>query len=187
MGVFDNNPLYGSFTFGGGYSATGSPKLPTTYLADFLFRHFQRLLSGNYFEAHLRQTIESAYVQDDWKVLPNLTLNLGLRWEYGSPYSEQNNLISNWDPASQTVFTINPTVTTANAAHGITPTAGIGVYGKTLINPDLNDFAPRIGFAYAPFRSALSVADSALAMCTTRAQAPATSPPLTPRRRNLQP
>ena len=77
-------------------------------------------------------------------------MNLGLRWEYGSPYSEQNNYVSNWDPASQTVFTINPTVTTANAAHGITPTSGSGVYGKTLVNPDLSDFAPRVGFACAP-------------------------------------
>lgn len=148
MGVFDNNPPYGSFTFGGSYSSPS--KVADAYWADFLFGTSSSYALAAAFEAHLRQSLDSAYVQDDWKVMPNLTLNLGLRWEYGSPYSEENNLVSNWDPSSQTVFTINPTVTTANAAHGITPTTGSGVYGKTLMNPDLNDFAPRIGFAFAP-------------------------------------
>ena len=148
MGVFDNNPPYGSFSYGGGYSAAGGTKVADHYWADFLFGTTSAYALAGAFEAHLRQTLDSAYVQDDWKVRPNLTLNLGLRWEYGSPYSELNNYISNWDPASQTVITINPKATAGN---GITPTTGNGVYGKTLVNPDLTDFAPRIGFAYAPF------------------------------------
>ena len=169
MGVLDNNPLYGSFAYAGGYSAcvagtvipgvgtcsgaAGTPvalstaKVADTYFADFLFGTTSAYALANFFEAHLRQTIESAYAQDDWKVLPNLTLNLGLRWEYGSPYSEQNNFVSNWDPISQTVLTLAPG---AVAGNGITPAHGSGVYGKTLTDPDLNDFAPRIGFAYAP-------------------------------------
>ena len=169
MGVLDNNPLYGSFTYGGGYSAcpaatvipgvgtctkgNANPALNSTvvadtYFADFLFGTTSAYSLANYFEAHLRQTIESVYAQDDFKMMRNLTLNLGLRWEYGSPYSEQHNYVSNWDPGSQTVFTINPNAT---AVTGITPMpAGSGVYGKTLINPDLSDLAPRVGFAYSP-------------------------------------
>src|SRR6202034_1120700 len=72
--------------------------------------------------------------------------NVGLRWEYGEPYNELYNRVSNWDPASQTVFTTTPG---AVAGNGITPVSYGGTYGKTLVNPDYTDFGPRVGFAYA--------------------------------------
>jgi hypothetical protein len=147
MGVSDNNPLFGSFTYGGAYSNDGGANVSDTYWADFLFGTTSAYSAANVYEAHLRQTLESAYAQDDWKVLPNLTLNLGLRWEYGSPYSDQKNNVSNFDPITQTVLTTTPG---AVAGPSVTPVSAGGVYGKTLVNPDWNDFAPRVGFAYAP-------------------------------------
>lgn len=147
MAVNDNNPLYGSWTYGSAYSnTTGGSSVADNYWADFLFGTTTSYQLANYFVAHLRQEMHSAYAQDDWKVLPNLTLNLGLRWEYGSPYSEQHNYISNFDPVSQSVLTLSPG---AVAGNGITPVSGDGVYGKTLVNPDLKDFGPRVGFAWA--------------------------------------
>ena len=90
--------------------------------------------------------MHSIYAQDDWKVNSSLTLNLGLRWEYGSPYSDLYNRISNFDPMTQTVLTTTPG---AIAGNGITLYSGNGTYGKTLVNPDHRDFGPRLGFAYA--------------------------------------
>ena len=172
MAVSDNNPLFGSFTYGGGYSAcpagtvvpgigtcsaaTGTaPALTTsavsdTYFADFLFGTTSAYSAANVFTAHLRQTFNSAYAQDDWKALPNLTLNLGLRWEYGSPYSEANDYLSNFNPATQQVDTINKlAVQGAGGVVNVLQNAS-GIEGKTQVNPDYTDFAPRLGFSFAP-------------------------------------
>ena len=54
-----------------------------------------------------------------------------MRWEYGSPYCEQNNYTSNFDPISQTLLMLSPG---AVAGNGITPTSGSGVYCHTLVD-----------------------------------------------------
>ena len=162
MAVNDNNPLYGSFTFGGGTSVCNANTVTTcpknsagaafttpvadNYFADFLFGNTSAYQLANYFVAHLTKNMHSLYAQDDWKVLPSLTLNLGLRWEYGSPYGELHGNSSNFDPVTQTVLTTAPG---AVAGNGITPVSLGGTYGKTLVNPDFKDFGPRIGFAYS--------------------------------------
>ena len=164
MAVNDNNPLYGSFSYSGGYSlcpstTVGGVKVTVNanctsinaavtdnYWAEFLFGTADNYSLANLFVAHLRQTIQSTYAQDDWKILPKLTLNLGLRWEYGSPSRGRQILLSNFDPVSQTVLTITPGYAQTSS---VTPVSAGGVYGKTLINPDFADFGPRLGFAYA--------------------------------------
>jgi outer membrane receptor protein involved in Fe transport len=69
------------------------------------------------------------FVQDDWKVTPRLTLNLGLRYEYLGVFREQYNRLSNFVPASGLVR--------------------VGEGGlDNLYEPDYNNFAPRLGFAF---------------------------------------
>ena len=98
MAVNDNNPLYGSFTYGGGYSNAGGSTVSDTYWADFLFGTTNAYSLANYYVAHLRRTCTTSMRRTTGRSVPNLTLNLGLRWEYGSPYSDLYNHISNFDP-----------------------------------------------------------------------------------------
>ena len=144
MEVQDSNPLYGSFTFGKGYSAIGAP-VADSYWADFLFGTTNNYALATYFKAHLLTSTDSVYAQDDWKIGSKLTLNLGLRWEYGAPYSEKYNNISNFDPATVSMLTLTPGY---QQSEFISPYHGGGVYGSTLVNPALGDFAPRVGFAW---------------------------------------
>ncbi|WP_263359198.1 TonB-dependent receptor [Acidicapsa ligni] len=150
MEVQDSNPLYGSFSYGGGFSACplladgstdpncANPKAAAdTYWADFLFGTTNNYALATYFLAHLLQTMHSTYAQDDWHATSKLTLNLGLRWEYGSPYSEVHNHLSNFDPTA-----------TSTATALLLAKSG-STYDRTLVNPDYADWAPRLGFAYA--------------------------------------
>jgi hypothetical protein len=164
----------------GGAAATTA--VSDTYWADFLFGTTSAYSLANYYEAHLTQNIHSVYAQDDWKVSSSLTLNLGLRWEYGSPYADLYNRVSNFDPNSQTVLTTTPG---AVAGNGITPYSGGGTYGKTLVNPD---HRLRARVSASPMRSIPRLqfaADLASATPTTRAQDRATSSVSTRRRRSL--
>lgn len=88
---------------------------------------------------HANYNSLGGYFQDDWKVMPNLTLNLGMRYEYFSPVVDSGNIISNY-----------ALPTAANPA-GVIEVAGFGGVGRKVYNDDLNNFAPRIGLAFSPF------------------------------------
>ena len=88
--------------------------------------------------AGLRQTSTNLYAQDDFRVLPNLTLNLGIRWEYNNPVIDKYNHLATFDP------------TLPNS----TPIADLRV--STAQTPNIytsskREFSPRFGFAYTPF------------------------------------
>jgi len=83
-------------------------------------------------QRYFRDGAYALFVQDDWKLRPNLTVNLGLRWEYFPPISEKNGLLSNYLFGSQGF--INGSV--QKVGH--------------LYNADKKDFGPRIGFAWSP-------------------------------------
>ena len=82
---------------------------------------------------------DDAFVQDDWKVKPNLTLNLGLRYELDEPVYSPHNTVANFDLGTQTFVPAGPTSF------------------KHLYNYDRNNFAPRIGFSYQPYQNDATV------------------------------
>jgi hypothetical protein len=103
------------------------------------------------------KSVETAfYVQDDWKVTPKLTLNLGLRYEWSTPYSERTNQLQFSDFTGSTGFSLpvdrnqDPTNPQFNFGQignliGTTVFAGSGHRNGRV---DRNNFAPRFGFAY---------------------------------------
>ncbi len=134
--VLDVNPLYGRDAYAGGFSRpAGAPADAASYsLADFLFGLRSQYALGTLVIGNYRQHEYSAYVQDDFRVSSKLTLNLGLRWEYATPRWERDNVLSNFDPATNSII---------KAKDG-------SLYDRALVNPDRKDFAPRLGFAYSP-------------------------------------
>ena len=91
---------------------------------------------------YFRDNDYGIFAQDDWKVRPNLTINLGVRWEYFTPLSEVHNTLSNYMFGSQGV--INGTVCAPIAPLSPCPNGG------QLYQPDRNNIGPRIGFAWSP-------------------------------------
>jgi len=86
-------------------------------------------------QRHFRSGGYAFFFQDDWKFRRNVTLNLGLRYEYFNVLTERDNRVSN--------FIFGPNGGLAGAR--VEPT-------DHLYNPDRNNFAPRLGFAWSPER-----------------------------------
>lgn len=134
--VQDTNPLMGIDTYTGQFSRpTGAGSNNIYNLADFYFGLRSQYELANLTVAEMRQRFHFAYIQDDFKVNRKLTLNLGLRYEFGTPYFEKNNRLSNYDPVSNSIVL---------AKDG-------SLSDRALVNPDKNNFGPRVGFAYNLF------------------------------------
>ena len=90
-----------------------------------------------------RTSMYAGFVQDDWKIRPSFTLNIGVRYEYFAPLVEKYNKLSNFNPAN-----------------GNVEIQGQGGLPAGLWNPDKNNIEPRIGFAWQPFRTSKTVVRS---------------------------
>jgi TonB dependent receptor len=94
--------------------------------------------SSGYSERHSYQNNQGLYIQDSFRILTNLTLNYGLRWDYYGVFHEKNDLLSNitaFDPAAGT-FTLTQ--------------VGQPGLGK-LYDPVYTNFAPRVSYSYDPW------------------------------------
>lgn len=132
--ISDSHPKYGQDNYGGLFSRpAGITVNNNAYnVADFLFGARSSYQLTDTFVASYRQRMHFAYFQDDFQVNPDLTLNLGVRYEFATPQYERDNRLSNFDPATTTV---------------ILATDG-SLADRATVNPDKNNFAPRLGFAW---------------------------------------
>ena len=137
--IFDFNPQYGQDNYGGQFSRplasdiTPRPGSNNLYnLADFLLGARSAYSLNNQIVLNYRQRMHFGYLQDDWKVNTKLTLNLGVRYEFATPQWEDQNRLSNYDPVANTLI---------QAKDG-------DLYDRTLVHPDKNNWAPRVGLAY---------------------------------------
>ena len=89
-----------------------------------------------------------AFAQDDWRILPKLTLNLGIRYEFFSPVYSKNNAQANFNPGTGVLeIPRDSNVTLTPTLASILPVSHTA--SNALISADYKDFAPRVGFAYA--------------------------------------
>ena len=148
--VNDFNPSYGQDNYGGVYAGNGDITNPSrtsidpsaTYaaqlqaarnLADFVFGNRSSYSLTTYAIVNLRQRYNFMYFQDDMKLTPKLTVNAGLRYEIVTPQYEKDNKLANFDPATKSLI---------QARSG-------GVFSRSRVNTPLNNFGPRLGFAYS--------------------------------------
>lgn len=131
--VQDVNPLYGLDVYGSSFTRPANTAASNLYnIADFMLGLRSQYALSNVLVANLRQNMHFLYLQDDVRMSDRLTLNLGLRYEYATPQWERDNILTNWDPDARKMI---------QAKDG-------SIYDRALVDPDRNNWGPRLGFAY---------------------------------------
>jgi hypothetical protein len=115
------------FSPGGVFTFASLPKFLMNKVAKFDVGFQDTITSRG-----VRQTLSGLYIQDDWRARPNLTLNMGLRWEMATVPTE-----------------VQGKLTTLINITDSTPHLGSPFFS----NPTLRDFQPRVGFSWDPFRN----------------------------------
>ena len=155
-----NQFALGSFSNDG--SATGNPQVAGSTgnpVADFLLGYVSFAQSGlQPAAAELHGTYYAGFIEDTWHIMPKLTLDYGIRYEYLSPLADQIDGSSNLTD----IDTTSPILVRAsNMGKNLDPYAGLlarltnvpivrdGRLGPGLVNPDRNNFAPRLGLSYS--------------------------------------
>jgi len=149
-------PQFGTYNFTG--FASGNA------WADFLLG-IPQTTSRNYVRPprYARFYFLSAFMQDDWKISQTFTLSYGVRWDYNQPARDKFDTIFNVDPQNGRLVVPNQTIIDQYVnplfpkSIPIVTAAAAGFPERSLRQSDLNNFQPRIGFAWRPFGGTATV------------------------------
>ena len=132
-----NDGALGTFGYSGNFTA--GPGSNGYGAADFVTdQAFSANVGSVVGRTGQRQYRDAAFIQDDWKIRPNFTANLGLRYEYDQPIYEVNNKEANVDLATGAVYLAGQ------------PGAGTLGDSRALYHPVYTQFVPRLGFSWQP-------------------------------------
>jgi hypothetical protein len=140
----------GSFSFSQGLTQGPNPNVASPTAGNSIASLLLGLGSGNMtIDSKIADTTSryyGIYVQDDWKVLSKLTLNLGLRYDLEIPRTERHNRMETFNPvvASPLASTTGLTNLTGGVVF-----AGVNGASRRQFNPQWGNFGPRFGFSYA--------------------------------------
>lgn len=118
-------------------------------LSDFLNNvphRLNALAPGGSNEVAIRESLFAGYVQDDWRLRPNLTVNAGVRYEFTTLPKDANNRI-------QEITTLVNCATPGVAPSSSSPCGPVHVGSFIAKNPTTKNFEPRIGFSWDPFKN----------------------------------
>jgi hypothetical protein len=134
----------GTFSFTGTATSSGAANSGSD-VADFLLGipDASNIGFGNA-DKYLRQSVYDAYLQDDWRATPQLTINVGARWEYGAPVTELKRRLVNLDVASG--FSKIAPVLATDPVGTLTGQR----YPASLMRPDRSGIEPKIGVSWRP-------------------------------------
>src|SRR5499426_1477142 len=136
-------PPRGAFTFSGQYTGNA--------IADYLLG-IPSTAGGaaGSSRSNYRSNFLGLFVQEDIRVNQRLTLNLGLRYEYGAPWKEQSGQEGFFDPTTGLITYNKLPANIPPALNGLFNNKE-GLVPAGIIQPDKNNFAPRVGLAWRPF------------------------------------
>ena len=147
------NLTAGNFTFTGNYTAQNGAAAGTTGtgLADFLLGDVQKWGATNQGVSYARLKSPQLFVQDDFKVKSNFTLNLGLRYVATTGFTEINNSMGGFDPNIPLICSVDSNGTPCGSLNGQLGSLWFAPQDNrtSLQKPIYDIFLPRVGFAWS--------------------------------------